>query len=530
METFREYSALVAAILSGLLLVFMVIRSPRNVFTFLLAGVVACIFEWNLTEWLRKTMEGTGPERIFHSLQGIGQTVLAPLFFHFSLQLCARIRAPTRWLVLAYGAMSALLYPVVGSLFSDQLYEIYYRDAWNYLFVAFNVPPLVAAVTLLVRRWRRAPRESRSIFSFPLLAALVLGPFGIAEMVLDTNMVEKVAPLANFAGALASAVLVAGVFRNREIFDAIVRLRESTAHLLEVMKRGLVTFDYQGATILCNDPAITLLGKRPSKMDDLDSEIRELFPAGGQCYFKRDARILKATAVRVEAPIEEASYSHLLIEDSTEEYRMLHEFSQRESLASLGEAATTLAHEIRNPLAAISITVDAMEKSKQVERIRGQIQRLNAFIQDRLDFARPVVPKLQTCDLNRLLRKIGELSPLPAHLELSDGLPPVHADPDLLGQVFANLIRNAVEADAKSVEIATAQDGKQVSVRVFNEGSPIPPDVLGRLFEPFFTTKDTGSGIGLALSKKILTAHGGDIAARNVEHGVEFEVRLPWTS
>jgi signal transduction histidine kinase len=329
---------------------------------------------------------------------------------------------------------------------------------------------------------------------------------------------------------MSSIVLVAGVFRHREIFDAIVRVRESTTHLLEAMHRGLVTFDQQGATILCNDPAVTLLGKRPANRDDLDPEIRELFPTGGQRYTKRGAKILKTTVLHVEAPVKEASYSHLLIEDSTEEYRMLHEFSQRESLASLGEAATTLAHEIRNPLAAMSITVDAMERTEQVERVRVQIRRLNAFIQDRLDFARPVVPDMEACDLNRLLQKIGKRSPLPARLDLAERLPSVHADPDMLGQIFDNLIRNADEAGAKSVEIATAQNGKQVSVRIFNEGPPIAPDILGRLFEPFFTTKETGSGIGLALSKKILTAHGGDITARNVERGVEFEVRLPWTS
>ncbi len=130
------------------------------------------------------------------------------------------------------------------------------------------------------------------------------------------------------------------------------------------------------------------------------------------------------------------------------------------------------------------------------------------------------------------LRRIVERTPDRdlVKLGLAEGLPEVYADPDLMGQVFANLIRNAVEAGADRIEIRTERNGEKVEARVRNSGPAIPPEILGRLFQPFVTTKAKGAGLGLALCKKIVTAHGGEIKVSNVDRGAEFEVRLPCRS
>ena len=110
------------------------------------------------------------------------------------------------------------------------------------------------------------------------------------------------------------------------------------------------------------------------------------------------------------------------------------------------------------------------------------------------------------------------------------GIPTLRIDPDLIGQVISNIVRNARESGATEIVLTTGRNGDTAWFRVRNTGDPIDPDLLSRIFQPFATTKTTGAGVGLALCKKIVTVHGGSIAARNVTDGVEFEVKLPWTS
>jgi two-component system sensor histidine kinase AtoS len=298
-----------------------------------------------------------------------------------------------------------------------------------------------------------------------------------------------------------------------------------------------VTFDYKGTVIFANAPAVVLIGGSPKTVREMNREVRKVYRNGGQRYFKEGSRVIKATAVRIDSPLREATHVHLLLEDSTREYQLLHDLSQRESLASLGEAAATLAHEIRNPLTTIRAVVDTLTPngaadSKQIELLRGETRRLGELVEKSLELARPIVPDRQDCDVNRILQKIARRAPesVRIHLDLADDLPSLHGDPDLLGRVFVNLLQNAVEAGASDIFFTTAADGDVLSVRVHNHGPPISPEILGRLFQPFVTTKAKGTGVGLAYCRKVVVAHGGEVAARNLDDGPELEVRLPWTS
>ena len=163
--------------------------------------------------------------------------------------------------------------------------------------------------------------------------------------------------------------------------------------------------------------------------------------------------------------------------------------------------------------------------------MRSEIGRLKRILDRSLDLARPVQPDLVPCNLNRLAERVGRREPStpPIRFALCADLPSVPADPDLIGQVLSNLLRTAREADAGDIEIATGRRPGEVWLCVRNSGTPIPEEVLGRIFQPFVTTKSSGAGVGLALCKKIVTAHGGTIDARNGANGTEFEVTLPWT-
>ncbi|MCZ6787950.1 MAG: ATP-binding protein, partial [Planctomycetota bacterium] len=486
------------------------------------------VFFWNLAEWINIRAEKEGG-----AVLGMSLSLLPALYFHLALQLGVRGRARTRWLVLGYGCALAFFLPALSSIWHAPTKEFYDApDGWDVSYVIVFAPLLVAGSLLLVRRAFSEPRGNRGIFLFPVVALLVMAPLGMWELA------NQDAPkLANVGAVGLCLVITWGVLHYGVVFDAITRLRQSTSEALDAMQRGLVTFDHKGAVLFCNDSATALLGVRPARIEDLEAAIQEVVQNGGNRFVKRGSRILKVSASRPDVPVESAASIQLLLEDNTHEYELLHELSHRESLASLGEAAATLAHEIRNPLAAIGSTVDTLSSEakpskEQLELLTGQLERLNSLVARSLDLARPIKVKPEPSDFNALLERIAARVPPPmrVRLELAEKLREVSIDPDLIGQVFDNLIRNAAEAGANEVTVVTRQGEGVVVAVVRNPGPPIPPEVIGRLFQPFVTTKATGAGVGLAFCKKILTAHGGDISAANFDGGVEFEMRLPCMS
>jgi signal transduction histidine kinase len=525
--------ALAAGILSGVLFLLMCLRSPRNTYAFLLTGIVGCICQWNLTEWFHLRSDNWR----LHALKLAGGTLLVPLYFHFA-QLVSKGGSHRRWLVLAYGCAGAFLLTILVSTLEERAYKnLYDTDPWNLAFIAFLGVFVVPAVVSLGRRYLAASTGRRGLFGFPLLAGLILAPCGAVAML--PNQPPDVARVGNFGAAAASIILFVAFFKYRGTFDALTWQRESTDRLLGALDRGVVTFDHAGRVIHANDAARTLLGTDVRTTGDAGAEIEALVAEGGERLVRRGPKMLKVGVLREEGPIGADAQVHLLVEDVTRESQLLRDFAQRESLASLGEAAATLAHEIRNPLTAIRATVDALTEGtppgpEQLALLRQEIARLNAVLERGLTLARPVELELEPCDLERLIERVASLAPptLPVRLEIDEPIPPIPCDPDLTGQVLLNLLRNAEEAGAEEVWIRAGADpaARLAVLRVSNRGPPIPDEILADLFQPFVTTKRRGGGLGLAMSRKVIHAHGGEIEARNIDGGVEFEVRLPWTS
>ena len=217
-----------------------------------------------------------------------------------------------------------------------------------------------------------------------------------------------------------------------------------------------------------------------------------------------------------------------------------------EHLASLGRMAAGIAHEIRNPLASISGSLELLRSASQFEAEDRQlmdialreIERLNGLITDFLAYARPLPPQLETLDLGaeteRLVSSIaglmgGEQVPTLRVLETEPGLW-VSADRDQLAAVLWNLVRNAREAgETERVEVAVGrQDDQRVYLLVTDHGSGIADEDLPRIFEPFFTTKSAGTGLGLATVHRIVQQHGGTIEVRTAPgQGTTFTLLLP---
>lgn len=219
------------------------------------------------------------------------------------------------------------------------------------------------------------------------------------------------------------------------------------------------------------------------------------------------------------------------------------DMAHRESLAQLGEMGAMLAHEIRNPLAGIKGYAQVIEKKPQDERNDGfaqlivtETQRLEALVNDLLVFARNNQEALTTIDLGEvvvhfaaLLRPEAEQHNVKIVNNCADGIL-INGSRDRLGQVLLNLGKNAIQAmpEGGTLKITATIDGKQSKICVSDDGHGINQDDLARIFEPFFTTKARGTGLGLALCKKIVEEHGGTITVQSAfEQGTSVSITIP---
>jgi signal transduction histidine kinase len=225
---------------------------------------------------------------------------------------------------------------------------------------------------------------------------------------------------------------------------------------------------------------------------------------------------------------------------------------KQEKLATLGTLAAGIAHEIRNPLTSIKARLYTLDKHlgtphlarKDAEIIGSEIGRLERIVQGVLDFARPSDPVLKSLSCQELLREIqafmaSGLEKRSVRIVLEPGPDlRVSADAGHLKQVLVNLVRNAVEAietegtvTLRVREDHAALDGELRETAVFevaDTGMGIPPEVEKRLFDPFFSTKETGTGLGLSVSARIVEKHGGRLQYQTrVGHGTTFGIVLP---
>jgi two-component system sensor histidine kinase HydH len=219
---------------------------------------------------------------------------------------------------------------------------------------------------------------------------------------------------------------------------------------------------------------------------------------------------------------------------------------QSEKLAALGQLATAIAHEVRNPLAIIrsaaqglgeSASPDDAEAHRACSFITAEIDRLSNVIGSLLAFARPpqlaprAVPVRGLFD-RALLLADEELRATGLHVRRQEAadLPAVNADPDLVCQVLLGLLANAVAAVPAGGEIGleARRADNVVELAVADSGPGVAPELRERIFEPFFTTRPRGTGLGLAVARQIVEAHGGKIDVRErAGGGARFVIRLP---
>ncbi|MFO0582604.1 MAG: GAF domain-containing protein [Anaeromyxobacter sp.] len=216
---------------------------------------------------------------------------------------------------------------------------------------------------------------------------------------------------------------------------------------------------------------------------------------------------------------------------------------QRERLAALGELAAVVAHEVRNPLGVIFNSVGSLRRLVRPEGdarllldiVGEEAERLNRIVGDLLDFARPSTPQLVPGPLAQVVEEavasaVGAVPGVRVETAFDPGLPPVPMDERLVRQAVLNLASNAAQAMPQGgvLRVRVRRDGGAAVLELEDEGPGVPEDVRARIFEPFFTTKASGTGLGLAVVKRIVDGHGAEIAVRAAPSGgALFALRFP---
>jgi two-component system sensor histidine kinase PilS (NtrC family) len=331
--------------------------------------------------------------------------------------------------------------------------------------------------------------------------------------------------------------------------------RELNRLVVENIPSGLLTFDASGTILQSNRAADEILSKssivgtnvydvlsgfEPREVGETTRVDLKYSPGDGE------SKILGVMASGFYSPELDAPLRVALIEDLTKMRQLEFGLRQAEKMAAVGGLAAGIAHEIRNPLSSISGSVELLSQTtaneddrKLMSIILREIDRLNGLITEFLEYSRPEVPPTDSVDLVPLLQEIVDsmamAKGLRTDVERVRELPPkamILGRRDKLKQAFLNIVLNGYQAMENTlrpmIQIRMSVEDGKVSVRIRDNGSGMKESTLKRIFEPFHTTKSKGTGLGLAVTHKILEGHGAQIFVESEEgHGTEFRLVFP---
>ncbi len=260
-----------------------------------------------------------------------------------------------------------------------------------------------------------------------------------------------------------------------------------------------------------------------------------------------ERRVLLCQPLKITDAVQSYRGRVLLLSDITELTELEQSMRENERLAAIGRMAGGVAHEVRNPLSSIKGLAFLLKnkfpagsrEEQSADLLVQETERLNRTITEMLDLTRPSHLQFEPVDMAELLRQSVTLmqAELKEHgitvqMHCADALPAVRGDSDRLRQVVMNVLLNAQQAMDKggvlTVTANTSSDQRWLDIEVADNGRGIPPELLSQVFYPYFTTRESGTGIGLAISQKIIMEHKGSIEIESEEgQGTRIRIRLP---
>ncbi len=334
--------------------------------------------------------------------------------------------------------------------------------------------------------------------------------------------------------------------------------------LLENMSNGVVAVDQHGTVTEVNRAAETMLGVRrdallgasfrgalpPELSQALDETLAGDEPLKGEKFDIRpgggDTRVLQVSTSALRDADGSLVGAELSSLDVTELERLTGALESQRRFAMIGEMAAEVAHQIRNPLAAIQGFADLLRsqvngdhKSREyLEDLLKEVKATEGIVSSFLAFSKPSRLELRPVDAAevvhgtcRAMRPEFDASDIILSEAVRDRLPMLRADAKSVTQALSNLLRNALEACGRGGRVAVVAeplaDVTGVRIAVEDDGVGLDPAIRPRLFSPFVTTKARGTGLGLSLARKYVEAHGGTVTLEPLARGTRAEIRLP---
>ena len=528
----------------------------------------------------------------------------AGLYRKLVLLTCTRLAVgtallvATAWLTLGHApfprSVEVWLYAIIASMYVASLVATFLlRTGKNLSVVAhLQIAADVAAATGLV--YLTGGAESIFTILYPL--AIVSGAIGLGRRGaavgaaasalgfcllvwgIEAGFVEPAAYLDRTAlppgrltvvmAANLSAFLLVGAlaaFLAEQLQGARTQLRESETRLealqtiysavVRSIASGIITVDQGGDVTYLNPAAEQLIGL--ADVAARGQPLGALLPELAQAMAQRPApsarnevrlhardgrqRILGYAVAPLSGPLPGLV---ILFQDLTDLRHMEETVRRSDRLAVVGGLAAGLAHEIRNPLASMCGSIEALGASPRLDGqerklmgvVRSEAERLESLVRDFLSFARPASPAFENVPGARAIEETVDLfksradaQGLDVQVSADDSLV-LRADARQFRQVLWNLLGNAADATQKGgkVEVKLGRQGAHALLEISDSGDGIAQQDLGRIFDPFYTTKERGTGLGLAIVHRIVEAHGGELSVKSEQgRGSTFRVALP---
>jgi PAS domain S-box-containing protein len=410
-----------------------------------------------------------------------------------------------------------------------------------------------------------------------LLSNMALHPLQVISDRLDQFMLAEPQPVSESGLLLAKSDEISRVSskierigqRMRSVEEVFTALKENLDQVLENLQDGVMLFTQDARAVMVSDSVEHFLGMSRRQM--LGVELHDIFDRQsmlGQVVRRAfNARVMlmqeeviTETGRRIQVSLDfihsedpttpgDTLGALLTLHDTESMRKIENELEVSRRLADLGRLTSGVGHEVKNPINAIVVHLELLREKlarsdstaeRHVDVIHNEIRRLDRVVQTLIDFSRPVELDLAMHDLRSIVatvltlaepdlaqRSVNVVSIVPSSPVY------VRVDADMIQQALLNVLLNGAQSMAEGGElhVELRQYGHEASLRIRDQGCGIPREILNRIFNLYFTTKRDGTGIGLAMTYRILQLHNGSVQVESeVDVGTQFTLRLPVTS